>query len=427
MKKLFFLLVSIGILFANSVDKIEEWKNKVIQEDPRIPGIGVYGNKIFFFQSMTTTVPVTSKNFADALNNAYQKAYLEILQDYAIRAYGKNLVEQSRELFSDESDNAEQIQNTNTNIGNGFAAKIKTLFNKLLMLGDKKLDKALIKLGVSEEEIAKLNPVQKKELFKDKFLQKVVEKTIGSVRGIFVIRSKWVLDNDGYATVGIIAKRTPITVQIADMIAKKRPINLKLKSDIDYYLNGTNKELISRLGTRVAFDKNGEPALVSYGISGYQKVSNRYRNDTLRNLAYKRAIAQANAQIALFSNGFLSSTFKTITGEVVENYVQKQINSDEVPQFKDIQNIIKKTFQTIKAKASLDLRGSYVAKQYSYNLKINDKTSLPLIGAIVVWKYSAYETMKNMDKKPALTIKHSKSPINSQEFEESTPPVINDF
>jgi len=427
MKKFLLLIISMVVVFANSTDRIEQWKDEVIKNDPRIPGIGVYGNKIFFFQSMTTTVPVTSKNFAEALNSAYQKAYLEILQKFAIRAYGKNLVEQSRGLFSDESDNAEEIDDSTQNTGNGYSAKIKTIFNKILMLGDKKLDEALKKLGVSEEQIAKLNPVEKKQLFKDKFTQKVIEKTVGNVRGIFVIRSKWILDSDGYATVGIIAKRTPITVQIAKMIANKKPINLKLKSDIDYYLSGSNRDLISRLGTRVAFDKNGEPVLVSYGISGYSKSPNRYKNDILRNLSYKRAVAQANAQIALFSNGFLSGTFKTVTGDVVSEYAQKIANSDEVPQIKDVQNIIVKTFQNIKAKATLDLRGSYIAKKYSYDLKINDKTTVPLVGAIVIWKYSAYKTMKNMDNPQNIKPKSKQPAIKSQEFGDSVPSVINDF
>ncbi len=430
MKKIFLFILIAIFAFANSMDRIEEWKEEVIKTDPRIPGIGEYGNKMYFFSAMTTVVPVTSKNFAEALNNAYQKAYLDILGQCAMSLYGKNLVDQAQELGIDQSDNALEF-NDNQNVGTGFGAKIKTLMNKLLLLGDKKLDEALMKLGVSKEQLEKLNPVEKKELFKNKFIQNVLNKTMGDIRGVIVVRSKWILDDDGYATVGVIAKRTPITVQIANAIARKQPINLKMKSDIDFYLNGTPKELISKLGTRIAFDKDGYPVIVSYGISGYQKSHSRYKNDMLRNVAYKRAISQANAQIALFTNGFLSRNFKTITGDIVSEYAQKVVNSDEEPQIKDIQSIIKKTFETTKVKASLDLRGSYVAKRYSYNLKVNENTSVPLVGAIVVWKYSVYENLKNMNK-PHMNLKNNvskkvNSAIESQEFEEKVPEVINDF
>jgi len=107
--------------------------------------------------------------YGDALVNAYDKAMMNLQNQYLMARFGKNIVNKAKSFYSDRSTHAKEIELPNVG-AKGFIGKILRIFDKSLDVTDKKLDKELVKLGVSPEEIEKMTPKIKKDIFRDKFI-----------------------------------------------------------------------------------------------------------------------------------------------------------------------------------------------------------------------------------------------------------------
>ena len=277
-------------------------------------------------------------------------------------------------------------------------------------------------MGFSEEEISKLTPKEKKIYFKDKFIKNTIKKAAGDVSGMFVIQSAWTVDKNGNAMVAIITVVSPKTKQIVKDIRLKRATLIKGKPhDLSKIIPTSPKKLSQMLGIRLAYDENGLPCIISYGISSYVKTKDFYTNQSLKEDAIDDALTNADSQIAFIINGYLNTENIKKRGEEIQKYVEREIKIDSPTLDKEIKNIIQKSYVLTKEMAHMNLQGISTYKKWSYKLK----TGQEIVGAVRVWKYSTLESVNNFKKAMNNPLQKTKKIIINPNFNSS--PIQNDI
>ena len=399
-------------------DKIDDWADRFL-ERMGIDSFGEVNGKYFYYAQEAVSVPATDPQFGNALVNTYDKAFFDIMEQYAMDMYGRTAVEQIRSFFADNSTNAAHIE-LPKNYTKGFWGKILTILDKNLEVIDKTLDKKLIELGVDPRELKRMSPKAKKDLFKDKFLKNIITRASGDISGIFTVQSAWASDKNGNYVVGVIAVVSPKTKQIAKDIRYQRKSLIKGRGrDIKSLIPKKPEALARTLGTRLAYDLDGSPAIISYGINSYIPNKDHYMNIRLKQNAMEGAIANADAQIAMLVNGYLSTKTSRKTGEEIKKYVERELKPDSETIEKTIKNIIDITNKEARASASMRLQGVSTVKRWRYTLPTGQK----MVGAVRVWRYATLQNVKKFKegyKKSKPAKKHLK-----EDFEESN--IVNDI
>jgi hypothetical protein len=369
--------------------KIDDWKKEFLKK-MGIPSFGEVNGKMFYFAKETVSVPATDPQFGQALANAYDKAFLDIMKQYAKDMYARKTVTEIRDYLEDLSPSSAKID-LPSNYRKGFWGKVLAVMDKSLEVANKKLDKKLIDLGVDPKELETMTPKEKKDLFKDKFLKKIITTASGDISGIFTIQSAWASDTNGNYAVGVIAVVSQKTKQIAKDISYNRLSLIRGKGrDINSLIPRSPKQLVKTLGTRLAYDKDGTPVIISYGIKSYVPRKNHYINARLEENAIEGAIDNADAQIAMLVNGYLN--LKTIreSNDETKDYIERELKPDSETMEKIVNNIIDKTIKHIKATASMRIQGITTYKTWSYTMPSGQK----IVGAVRVWKYSTLQNIK---------------------------------
>ncbi len=406
-------------------DRIEDWGYEVIHKFG-VDEFGENNEKYFFFASQSVSLKPTDPQYGDALVNAYDKAMMDLQNQYLMARFGKNIVDKVKSFYSDRSTHAKEIELPQPGT-TGFLGKVMRVFDKSLDVTDKKLDEELIKLGVSPEELEKMTPTMKKDVFRDKFVKNSIRKASGSIAGLFPIQTAIVKDKSGRVMVGVVAVATPKTIQIAkDIRLQRKPLVKGRGRDVSELLPQSKEEYLSTFGVRLAYDKDGTPMIISYGIGSYSKDGDdNYINDQLKKEASANAVSNADAQISEIVNGYMSSRESRKNGEEIRKYVERKVKPDSDTIEKTIKNIIKITNNTAKSSAKMSLKGVSTAKKWRYTTPEGVK----FVGAVRVWKYSTLQAANNFNN-AKYGQKHKKRKKHSySEGMEVSKPVndINDF
>ncbi len=407
----------------DATDSIDDWAYSAIKKFG-IHEFGEQNGKFFFFASQAVSLKPTDPQFGDALVNAYDKALMKLQTKYLMARFGRVLTAKIKSFYSDRSTNAKQIELPNPRV-KGFVGKILKIFDKSLEVTDKKLDKKLIKLGVSPDELKKMTPIKKKDIFRDKFLKNTLRIASGSIAGLFPIQTSLATDKSGSYVVGIIAVASAKTIQIAKDIRLRRNSIVHGKGRrVEDLLPNNQKEYLSTFGVRLAYDLDGTPMIISYGIGSYSKDSDSYINNQLRSEAKANAKSNADAQIAEIINGYLSVKQNRANGEEIRRYVQRKmkLNSDTIE--KTIKNIIKITNNNARSDASASLKGVSTVKTWRYTTK----NGVKFVGVVRVWRYKTLKAVNDFNSGRYKTKKKIRKHVYKKSIEVSKPVNnINDF
>jgi len=374
-------------------DSIEDWAHDAIKAFG-VEEFGEHNGKYFFFASQSVSLKPSDPQFGDALVNAYDKALMQLQNKYLMTRFGKTIVDKAKQFYSDRSTNANNIELPNPSV-TGFVGKVLRIMDKHLDVADKKLDAELIKLGTSPQELAKMTPVMKKTIFKDKFIKDTIRKASGSIAGLFPIQTSLATDKSGQYVVGIIAIATQKTIQIAKDISLHRKSIVKGKGkNVKDLLPAQPKDYMSTFGVRLSYDLDGSPMIISYGIGAYAPNSgDNYINDQLKTEAKENAISNADAQIAEIVNGYMSVKENRKNGEEIKKYVERKMQPDSTSVEKTIKNIIKITNNSARSYASMSLKGASTVKTWRYTTQKGVK----FVGAVRVWRYSSLHAINNFN------------------------------
>lgn len=379
---------------SNASDNMDDWFDSVL-ENFGFDSFGENNGTFILSQSQAVSLKSTDPQYGDAVVNAFDKAMLRLQEKYVMIRFGRTTTDKIRSFYSDRSTRAKEIDLP--------AVAHKTYLSKVLLLLEKdldltalELDKQLLELGVDPNELTSLTSVQKKDVFRDKFIKNTMRQASGSVAGLFPMQTSVITDSKGRTVVGVVAIASTKTLQIAKDISMQRQSLMTGKGrDIESLLPTSKEEFLGTLGVRLAFDLDGTPAIISYGIASFMPdTGDDYINDELKEEAKSTAIANADAQIAEIINGRMNVKNERKTGEEIRKYVEREIkfNSDTIE--KELKNIIKITNSNAKSSASARLQGISTVKSWRYTTEQGQK----FVGAVRVWRYSTLAAVKSFNK-----------------------------
>lgn len=364
-----------GATAGDLVDaKFDEFKQKYGIE------FGAEGNegKIYYANKAAVSVEPTSPQWGKARFNAFDNALLAAQTDFVIDMFGKQTVKKIQDVFSDQSDNAEEFKDPEKT-----ADRFEALFNKLIALKDAVLNEKLAQLGIDPEKFSAMPPEQKKVTFNKTLTKTILTRAIGEIAGLVPVQTYEGRDSKGNHVIGVIVMYSPKMKQLASDIASKRTPFLKSGkgAPLREVITGDPATLANQFGVRCMFNENGRPCLVSFGQWSHNYTGeNERKKERMRIEAADNALDEANAAIAMFLNGNMMFERERQKGEATEDSLTKSPDG-MIRRKEDFTTIIDKMCSHLRQQASMDLGGTSTLKKWRYAHPYGQE----IIGVVRVW------------------------------------------
>lgn len=362
--------------------------------------------RTFYKARAVVRVPTNHPGYAKELVLAYEKAMIDLQANFILQNYGTLTTKRISEIMSDDSENARQFDDKS----NGKPAPLKTTgtkadMDKLLASIDANVDQYLAQQGESPEKVSRMSVPQKKQLFRNNLIRETVKTAIQNMRGLVPVQTRLFnrsTSNGERTEIGIIAVQSDKTRQFAEDIRMQRTSVVKGQGKvIDEYLPKTDAELLNEFGFRFVYDENGHPMLISYGRWG---VASENPNPTrhLMNVenAQKTAQSLAEAWIAEFAGTRLQVLDARTQGSVMEEIATRithyensaKIGTEDAVE--DIGNTIDKSLRSVKADASVSLKGTSEIRVWEEK----DQAGQLHVGSIITWTASQLANAQNIER-----------------------------
>lgn len=350
-------------------------------------------DKYFVTAQSAVAVGINDRNFAKHVVIAYEKALMNAQLAFIKDIYGTLATEKLQEFYSDSSTGAKSFTDEELNQARGSASDLARIVDKIMEVGEKKLDNMLVELGVDPGTIAKKSVKAKKDLFKDNFIRNITTKAAGSIAGLYPVQTFIAGDKEGGYSVGVIAMYSDKSKQVAKDIAANVQTIIKGKGkSVKDIVERDASEFPAQLGVRLAYDQNGDPSIISYGQWAYvaDKSSNQI-TEKLKQSAIQTAQANADSQIIEFLKGQLTFADERSNGEIVTKTLEQEPVEGSVPTETSITDIIDKVHQKAKATASGSISGITTVKKWKFK-----ENGHNYVGVVRVWSYSSKRFAENV-------------------------------
>jgi hypothetical protein len=234
---------------------------------------------IYVVAAATTARPSNMPGFVNSRNVAYSIAELTAKMEL-LRMAGEQIT--SGRGFTMLEDIIE---------GEDPDAKQKaSILDKALKVVDQSMDKALEYVGVSPEEIKKMNEGEKKAVFEQNFNETVKSLVAGMVKGCATVMvAEGDAGGDDYQ-VAIVMKYSPEYQSLAATIQNNTSLQVpvgKVKNSVENIKNMPTDQLVGYMGTKVTFNSDGEWIIFGFGQQEVREASSRQSS------AFSRAYSQA--------------------------------------------------------------------------------------------------------------------------------------
>ncbi|WP_086229939.1 DUF6844 domain-containing protein [Campylobacter devanensis] len=377
--------------------------------------------KTFYTGVSDVTLSPTDKSFAKSLQNAYNRALLNLQGEFVKDAFGRIATNSISRYKADQSDNAREFEELPK------GGTISQIFDQLTQLAGAELNRALNDLGVDSQG---LEEVRKKELLKDEFTKNIVTKAFGNMSGLVPVKTVVTQTKRGNYRIGVIAVMSDKTRQIAKDMKNKTSSLIKAKGGkpVVEYLPKEKAGFIQEYGIRLVYDENGAPIILSYGNWGYIPDANSKIADRQESIAKDTAAAQADAAIIEFINTSVSFSDEKETGEAINQNIKETKNilsGDTQIQEETLENMIDRVSKTIQAKASGQIRGIQTLKRWDYT----DENGVEYVGVVRYYSYANYLNITNAisDKKGSNATSNSATPAKATQRSSKVVNTIDDF
>lgn len=343
-------------------DKLtESVMNSLARQGKSLDAINSDGS-IYVIASGTTTRPSNMPGFILSRNVAYSIAEMTAKMNL-LRMAGEQITSgRGFEMIDDKIIGEDPDQK-----------KKASMLKKAKMVMDKSLDKALSALGMSEEEIQKMNESNKKAVFEQKYNESVRSFVSGMVKGCAVVRICEGEAGSNDYQVSICMKYSPEFQSLSAMIKNRDASQAKqgsAKNSMDKILGMTPEKLVGRMGTYISYDQNGD--MVIYGF-GQEEVS---ATGTRASAEFSRAYSKARL-----------SAVNNIKNFVAEDMIADEINetTEKFQQYADGTDSYfsqQKWSQAVQSKSStLNLPTTMVRKWKG----IHPVSKQNVAGVVVMW------------------------------------------
>ena len=369
-------------------DWAQSFKEKFSFSDNNITKDG----KFFIYASTPILFNELDAQYGSALISAYDEAMIKIQQQYVMTLFGRAMVDKVRSFYVDESTNAEEIKLPKPSV-HGFLDKYFRVLNKKLDLAERKLDQELIESGVDAESLERIPLTKKKDIFRNSLIKTSLRKASGSMSGLIVVKTAIATRKDRQNYIGVIAIVSPKTKQIAkDINQNRKSLVTGQGKNIKTLLPSNNQDFLKTFGTRLVYDQDGMPTILSYGLSSYVSDNNSYIASNLKQRAQQSAINNADAQIAELVNGYMSVRNKDKSGIESKKYAQREIVANSDTLIKEIQNVVQVMSEKVKSSASVKLQGISTLKKW----RLTTRNGQNFVGVVRFWSYKNLAAVKGL-------------------------------
>lgn len=378
------------------VETLTNDMNRILSKKGKQLGKVNKDGTIYVIGSATAARPSNMPGFINSRVIAYNIAEMEAKMNL-LRLSGEEI--ESGRAYS-------MLQNMQ--IGEDPDAKRKaSMLEKAGRIVDESLDKALAYLGVSDEEIAKMNQKQKEALYEQKFSQTITSLVAGMVKGCAVVRmAEGDHGKDDYQ-IAVCMKYSPEFQSLASVIKNNEKYQLpvgKVKNSREKIDNMTPEQLIGRLGVSVTYNSDGQMVVYGFGQKEVQTTNSR------QSAAFSRAYSQARLQAVNNIKNFVAEDIMA---------VEKEEEIEKLDEYDDGSNNYfyrDEWEKAVTAKATTLNIATEQVRQWRGKHPVSGHN---VAGYVVAWTPANAETAKNL--KEQFTDTPKKDEKNSQGNAEGAP------
>lgn len=386
------------------------------------------GNAYIGWGAESISVPLSNPAWGRARVAAFENALINARMEFVRFQFSHLITESTREIFEDDSyglieEPAQSEEKTRS--------KLRSMFAKLLAVGDAKLNQKLVDLGLDPEEFDPPPQVSREDHYTNKLLQSTVTRSYGSLAGLMPLQTFEGRDERGNYMIGVLVVYSPSFRQFAsDILEGRGKIKANKAARALAEQLGSNPEVFaSQFGVRRFYDERGMPLIASFGQyavidrGGSDRALERRRDSAL-----KIARSNADAAIALFVNGNLMLNNETVTGQIIEEFTLKEEKKDGFVSTVENVGFVSKLNEEVQQRAEINISG---LSDYTTWTWTHPDADQELVGVIRVWSPDSFKAAQNLknfkpdlgdeateDAKPTgpAKVKEGGLPVNVSDF-----------
>ena len=323
-----------------------------------------------------------SANYGKSREMAFAKAFLSTQAEF-VKARKETIETETASEFFNAAPSADDFKLDEAEA----QGRMMRLGEKIFTLTEATLDNALREAGVSEEEITKVEPSKKVQLFKDRIARTAVTRAVGSVAGVLPVHNFEATDCSNGGAVAVISVFSEKNLEFARDARNGKPIKADESRVSDLTLNAMvdaeidNNEIVDIYGLRRVYDQGGYPSLVSYGQWSFVNDGTTPRSREMkRKAALLQAESNAKAQIANYLGGTAQSALETMTDQVAEEFVTVTRDSQDAASTAEV---LERQLQTMASRAKVDLTG--MRELATWTQEHPSVPGVTMVGTVVGW------------------------------------------
>ena len=343
--------------------------------------------KTFYSAKAVVNANPTNPQWGKLRFTAFERAMLNIRSQFVTDTYGRVISKRLNEAVENNGDDAEEFTKEDLS-----KSKFKELLDKAIAYGGAKLDKLLNEEGIDPKEFNSQPKEERKVILMNKLSSVAMTKAIGSSTGLMITQTFEGKDSSGNHVIGIVAMYSPKIKQLAYDISKGREPLLKKKTGkkLRQQIPADSKVLKDTFGTRILFDENGRPAIISYGQWSHNHTGkSRQSLERKRLSAQEKAKTKANVQIAEFLSSNIMYQREEEDGEVTSEELVKK--GDFITR-EEVVKVIDKFTEKLRSQASAKLAGIRTLKRWSHKTA----NGIEIIGEVRAWTIDSLEASKKI-------------------------------
>jgi hypothetical protein len=384
-----------------------DWVSEFEARFGQMVGTAVDG-RTFFSGVANVRVAPNHPSYGKELALAYERALFDLQANFVVQNYGRQVARRLLQLMQDGSTNAEQFDPVELKRAQD-QGRVAALFDKAIMLIDKRLDNELIKEGIPRERVAQLSVEQKKTTFRESLSKEIITTAVRNMQGLVPVQTRIFTQNTAngkVSRVGVIAVQSQKTRQFAQDLSRQRATLVKGEPNrlVDL-LPRNEREYLDEIGLRFTYDERGRPMLISYGrwSLAVAKDWSPARVMSATQIATDQAKGLAESAIIEFMNTSIQVNDSKTVGSLSEEIARQVTRLDDsgtrnVEQTREqIGETIDKVMRTARSVAQGSLRGTSVVKRWEQA----DENGVVHVGTVVTWTYAQLDNANAIDAKPA--------------------------
>lgn len=370
-------------------DNYNDWRKNVsakMKNNCKTKGLSLRDAKCDFNAMITygeakVKVKPSDPNWVNARSMAYSEAlidaYAKVAQEISLTSKNSMV----KELLDDQTPPQLDPERANT--------EFSSLIDKLAAVAGGMLDKKLEELGVDPTQYDKAPVEKRKTLLKDAISKRSEVKAIADTTGMVPLQTFEGKDSDGTYLIRVAISKDTDRIALLKTILRQgervAPNEAKASDkSLEDRLMLVPELMFSQFGSRLIYDEEGFPVLVSFGQAG---VPNR-GSSVEKSIGYESAknLAKTSAIDSMTSLLQSSTTFRNIVNQIASESKDMKIISDKG-------SVIEEVYEDASYAHSIDSKtattsqitnfaGTREFHTWSYTLP---DTKQEVVGVVMIW------------------------------------------